>query len=303
MIFVQARSANSPFEPGLKAQHDPPDGPTTAGNVNTWEEGTVSSPINCEIQGDLAILTLNRPEKLNALNYALLDRFLELLDELEADDAVRALVVTGAGERAFSAGADIAEFADSVHRGVGVALREFCRRGQNVTRRLEDYPKPIIAAVNGLAWGGGCEITEAMALTVAAENAQFCKSEIRLGLIPDFGGTQRLPRIVGRKRALEMILSGEPVSAKRAHELCLVNRLAPVGEAVTVALEMAREITRYSAVAVEAALTSVNRGINVSIDEGLAMERAQFARTAATEDIREGISAFLDRRPAHFTGR
>lgn len=263
----------------------------------------MSATVLCEIEGHVAILTLNRPDKLNALSYELLDQLAEWLDRLEADPAVRALVVTGAGERAFSAGADIAEFSHSVRAGVPTALREFCRRGQAITRRLENYPKPVIAAVNGLAYGGGCELTEAMALTVAAEDAQFCKSEIRLGLIPDFGGTQRLPRLIGRKRALELILTAESFSARRAWELGLVNEVVPAGQALPAALALAERIVRYSPTAVEACLNSVTRGLNVAIDEGLAIEASQFARTVPTEDLREGIDAFLGKRPARFTGR
>lgn len=263
----------------------------------------MTSVVEVDYNNEVAVLTLNRPDKLNALNYELLDRLMEVLEEFEGDDFVRAVVVTGAGDRAFSAGADIAEFSHSVARGVGVALREFCRRGQTLTRRLEEFPKPIIAAVNGLAWGGGCEITEAMSMTIADESAQFCKSEIRLGLIPDFGGTQRLPRLVGRKKALEMVLTGEPISARYAFEIGLINRVVPEGEALATAIELARQTTRYSSVAVEACLTAVTRGVNVPIDEGLAIERAQFARTAATEDIHEGIRAFIEKRPAVFANR
>lgn len=262
----------------------------------------MNDTIACERTDGIAILTLNRPDKLNALSYQLLDTLSDLLDDLEADDSVRAVVVTGSG-RAFSAGADITEFSHSVRRGVAAALREFCRRGQTVTRRIESYPKPIIAAVNGLAYGGGCEITEAMALTVAEEHATFCKSEIRLGLIPDFGGTQRLPRIAGRKRALEMILTAEPISARRAWEIGLVNQVVPTGEGLRAALALAGRITRYSPIAVEACLNAVNRGINVAIDEGLAIEASQFARTVPTADLREGIDAFLAKRAPVFTGR
>lgn len=269
------------------------------------DEGFISAMSNiltCNVSDQIATLTLNRPEKLNALNYALLDQLSAHLDMLECDPSVRVVIVTGAG-RAFSAGADIAEFENSVCAGVPEAMRDFCRRGQNVTRRLESYPKPVIAAVNGLAYGGGCEITEAMALTVASDSAEFCKSEIRLGLIPDFGGTQRLPRLVGRKRGLEMILTGDPITAQRAYELGLVNLVVPPKDVVSEAVTLAKKIVRYSPIAVEACLISVNRGINVSIDEGLAIEACQFARTVPTEDLREGMSAFLEKRDAKFIGK
>lgn len=252
--------------------------------------------------GDVVVLTLNRPERLNALDYALIDALSAALDTLEADDAVHGLIVTGAGDRAFSAGADIREFRHSIRAGAGAAVREFCRRGQNLTRRLESYPKPIVAAVNGLAYGGGCEISEAMSLTIAAEDAAFCKSEIRLGLIPDFGGTQRLPRLVGRKHALDMILTGDPISAEQARAIGLVNRVVPKGEVVPEALRWLERVTRHSPLAVEAALASVNRGVNVSIDEGLAIESAHFARLVPTADLAEGIAAFLEKREPRFMG-
>ncbi|PWG61197.1 crotonase/enoyl-CoA hydratase family protein [Sediminicurvatus halobius] len=257
----------------------------------------------CERRDEIAILTLNRPERLNALSYALIDALMATLGELEGDDTVRGIVITGAGDRAFSAGADISEFQHSVRAGPGAAVREFCRRGQEFTRRLESYPKPIVAAINGLAYGGGCEISEAMAYTIAAEDALLCKSEIRLGLIPDFGGTQRLPRLVGRKHALDMVLTGDPITAQRATEIGLVNRVVPKSRVLEEAIGWLRRVTRHSALAVEAALTAVNRGVNVSIDEGLAIESAQFARLVPTQDLAEGIAAFLNKREPEFLGQ
>src|SRR5215813_13520707 len=165
-------------------------------------------PVLFERRDGVAILTLNRPHKLNALDYATVDRLAALLDAIEHDGSIRAVILTGIG-RAFPAGADIAEFSGSVRRGVEAALREFVHRGQALTARIEAYPKPVIAAVNGLAYGGGCEIMEATALAIASERAEFAKPEIRLGMPPTFGGTQRLPRLVGRKRALKMLLDSE----------------------------------------------------------------------------------------------
>src|SRR5437016_761433 len=164
----------------------------------------------------VVLLTLNRPSKLNALNYDLIDRLLELFDTIERDANIRAIILTGAGDRAFCSGADIAGFAPSVRAGQETALRDFVRRGQRLTSRIETFPKPIIAAVNGLAHGGGCEMTEAAPLAIASERAEFCKAEISLGFAPPFGGSQRLPRLVGRKRALRMILTAEPISAAKA---------------------------------------------------------------------------------------
>lgn len=187
----------------------------------------MSDPILLEITDGIALITLNRPDKLNALNYALIDRLMAVLDTIETDAAVGAIILTGAGERAFSAGADIHEFCGSVRQGRDIAARDFVRRGQAMTARLEAFRKPVIAAVNGLAFGGGCEITEAVHLAIVSERAQFAKPEINLGMPPTFGGTQRLPRLAGRKRALELLLTGDPFSPQRALEIGLVNRVVP----------------------------------------------------------------------------
>jgi enoyl-CoA hydratase/carnithine racemase len=249
-----------------------------------------------------ALITLNRPEKLNALNYALIDRLQEVLDDVEIDQEVRAVVLTGAGDRAFSAGADIAGFAPSVRAGAEVALREFVRRGQRLTSRIEGFPKPIIVAVNGLAHGGGCEITEAAPLAIASDQAEFCKAEIRLGFAPPFGGTQRLPRLVGRKRALHMLLTAEPIGAGTALAYGLVNEVVPHSRLIAAAVALADKIAGMSPLAVSACLGSVTRGINVPIDEGLAIEAGHFARMIATRDITEGIDAWLEKRAPRFTG-
>jgi enoyl-CoA hydratase len=250
-----------------------------------------------ERHGSAVLLTLNRPETLNALNYALIDALGAALDELEGDRSVRAILLTGAGDRAFSAGADIAEFATSIEAGVDAALRDFVRRGQRLTSRIESFPKPIIVAVNGISFGGGCEVTEAAPLAVASERARFAKPEIGLGFPPPFGGTQRLPRHVGRKRALEMILTAEPIDANEAARIGLVNRVVPHASLIEEAIALAERIARHSEEAVTASLRSVTRGINGSIDEGLAIEATQFAATAQTDGVRRGISGFLARRP------
>jgi enoyl-CoA hydratase len=256
-----------------------------------------------ETRGPVALVTLNRPAKLNALDYALIDRLMAVLDAIEADDDVRTVVLTGAGERAFSAGADIACFAPGVRRGPAAALREFVRRGQRMTGRIESFPKPIIVAVNGLAHGGGCEITEAAPLALASERAEFCKAEINLGFAPPFGGSQRLPRLIGRKRALRMILTGEPITALEARTFGLVNEVVPHESLREAALALAHTLAAKSPLALAACLGSVTRGINVPIDEGLAIEANYFARMVGTRDIEEGISAWLDKRAPHFTGR
>jgi enoyl-CoA hydratase len=261
----------------------------------------MSDTIHCDIRHRVAILTLNRPEKLNALNYELIDRLIELLDAIESDKAVRVIILTGSG-RAFSSGADIAGFAPSVRQGQEVALRDFVRRGQRMTARIETFPKPIIVAVNGLAHGGGAEITEAAALAIASEKAEFCKAEITLGFAPPFGGSQRLPRLIGRKRALAMILTGKRISAVQAREFGLVNEVVPHERLLEEALQFAEELSEKSPLALAACLGSVTRGINVPIDEALAIEANFFARMVGTRDIEEGISAWLGKRRPQFTG-
>jgi enoyl-CoA hydratase/carnithine racemase len=254
-----------------------------------------NDPVLYDQRHGVAILTLNRPDQLNALNFALIGRFMAHLDAIERDDTVRAVIVTGAGDRAFSAGADIKEFSHSVAAGVEIALRDFVARGQAFTSRIERFPKPIIGAVNGLAFGGGCEMLEAMPLAVAADSATFAKPEINLGFPPPFGGTQRLPRLIGRKRALEMILTGDPITAEEARQAGLVNRVVLKSKLISEAEKLAQRIIEKAPVSVAASLTAVTRGINLSIDEGLAVEAAQFARAAATPAVTDGIARFLAR--------
>ncbi|AQV97547.1 enoyl-CoA hydratase [Cupriavidus necator] len=250
--------------------------------------------IETERVGQHALLVLNRPEKLNALSYALIDALAAHLQACEADDAVRCVILTGKG-RAFSAGADIAGFAPDIAASPERALREFLGRGQALTRQLENFPKPVIAAVNGLAFGGGCEIVEACSLALAADHATFAKPEIRLGFAPTFGGTQRLPRHVGRKRANAMILTGDAIDAATAEHIGLVNRVVPADGLLPACLALADRIAQHSAVAVTASLRAVTRGINVPIDEGLAIEAMQFRVAAASAGAQEGTQAFLDR--------
>jgi len=253
--------------------------------------------------GQHVVLTFNRPGKLNALSYDLIDELMDILNALERDGSVRCLVLTGQGEKAFSAGADIAGFASDVAASPEEAFRNFVARGQALTRRIENYPKPIIAAVNGIAFGGGCEIMEACGLAIAAEHARFAKPEIRLGFPPPFGGTQRLPRHIGRKRANEMILTGDAISAEEALLLGLVNHVVPAHELLAACLQMADRIAENSAVAVTASLRAVTRGLNVSIDEGLAIEAAQFMIAASSQDVREGTAAFVEKRRPVFCHR
>jgi enoyl-CoA hydratase len=262
----------------------------------------MQDPVLIDVADRIATLTLNRPAKLNAINYAMADRLLALLDRIETDTAIGAVVLTGAGDRAFSAGGDIAEFTRSVLAGADTAVRDFVRRGQAMTSRLESFRKPVIVAVNGIAYGGGCEITEAAHLAIASERALFAKPEIKLGMPPTFGGTQRLPRLAGRKRALALLLAGDPFTPAEALALGLVNQVVPATEVLPAARALAQRILRHSPLAIASIITAVTRGINLSIAEGLQVESEQFARMVPTSDLREGLTAWLERRPANYAG-
>lgn len=252
--------------------------------------------VHRETEGPIATLTIDRPAKLNALDYQTIDELATSLQDLEADDAIRAVILTASGERAFSAGADITDLAASLEGGTERALREIVARGQGLTRAIENYGKPLVVAVNGLAYGAGCEITEAAPLAIASEHATFAKPEITLGFPPPFGGSQRLPRHVGRKRALEMILTGEPIDAWYAERIGLINRVVPHHQLLPEARALAERIVRHAPTAVLACLRAVTRGINVPIDEGLGAEASWFAATAPTSGVKDGIDAFLNRK-------
>ncbi|MET9933139.1 MULTISPECIES: enoyl-CoA hydratase-related protein [unclassified Streptomyces] len=252
--------------------------------------------VRIERDDKVVVITIDRERKLNALDCPTIDALLARLDLIDSDDSVRAVIMTGAGHRAFSAGADIPSLAASIAAGPERALREIVRRGHALTRRIEEFPKPVIVAVNGLAYGGGCEITEAAPLAIAAEHATFAKPEITLGFPPPFGGSQRLPRHIGRKRGLEMILTGDPIPAARAAELGLVNTVVPAEELLDAAKDLAGRIVRHAPTAVAACLRAVTRGINLPIDEALAIEAACFAATVPTAGVRVGLRRFLDGR-------
>jgi enoyl-CoA hydratase/carnithine racemase len=265
-------------------------------------DGDGSSVLQRENSGAVATLTLNRPAKLNALNNDLLASIMSALDSIELDPAIRAVVITGAG-RAFSAGADIAAFQRHVEAGPAEAVAHFMRPGHQMTRRVESFSKPIVAAVNGLAFGGGCELVESAHIALAADTATFSKAEINIGIIPTFGGTQRLPRNVGRKAAIELILTGRTFDAVEAARLGLINRVVPEAELLSSAIELATELTSKPPLTVAAALMAIHRGMDASIDDGLAIEEAAFARIVPTHDAKEGVSAFLERRNPAFLGR
>lgn len=254
------------------------------------------NPLRCAVDDGVALLTLNRPAKLNALSYGLIDALLRKLDQIEGDPTIGAIILTGAGDKAFSAGADIAEFSQSVAQGPAVAVRDFVRRGQHLTARLETFPKPVIAAVNGLAYGGGCEITEAVHLSIASETALFAKPEIKLAMPPTFGGTQRLARLAGRKRALHLLLTGDSFSAAEALEMGLINKVVPPRDLLASAHDLARRILLHDGAAIASIIQAVTRGLNMPIGEGLLVEAGEFARLVGGAGLSDGLNTWLNRR-------
>lgn len=255
--------------------------------------------VRVEWDGDLAVVTVDRQEKLNALNADVVAELGQVFTELEADDAVLGVILTGAGEKAFVAGADIGELAqmDSLE-GVQVS-----RAGQEVFLRIERFPKPVLAAVGGYALGGGCELALACHLRLASENARFGLPEVGLGIIPGYGGTIRLARLVGLGRAIEMTLTGDPVGAQRARDLGLVSDVVPRAELLVEAKKLLRRITAKGPVAVRMALASIYHALDVATGEALEYESTLFGLLASTEDMREGMTAFLEKRPPDFRGR
>jgi enoyl-CoA hydratase len=251
-----------------------------------------------ETRDGVAVLTINRPEKMNALNRAVIAELASALRSAGEDDGVRAVVVTGAGEKAFVAGADIAEMAEMS----SAQARAFANEGQALATLMDGLGKPVLAAVNGYALGGGCELALACHIRLAAPNAVFSQPEVGLGLIPGFGGTQRLARIVGEGRALEMVLTGGRVDAAEARRIGLVNQVAEEGSVVDAACAMASTIARQGPVAVGLALDAVRRGGSMPLGEALDYEAALFGLCFASEDMREGTRAFLERRKPEFRG-
>jgi len=245
------------------------------------------------------VVTINRPKVLNALNAATLAELGQALDEAARDDGVRAIVLTGAGPKAFVAGADITELA--VQTPVGG--REHARTGQALFDRIERFGKPVIAAVNGFALGGGCELAMACTIRLASDAAKFGQPEINLGLIPGYAGSQRLPRLVGRGRALELLLTGAPISAEEAFRIGLVNRVVPAGDLDAEARTLAHAIAVKPPIAVRYILDAVATGSELPLAEAARYEATLFGLISTTEDMREGTRAFLEKRPAEFKGR
>jgi enoyl-CoA hydratase len=252
-----------------------------------------------ERDGPVAVVTINRPRVLNALNASTLDELRRAALEFTHDESVRAIVLTGAGEKAFVAGADINELSVMTPTGG----REHALRGQHVFDLIEQLGKPVIAAINGFALGGGCELAMACTLRLAADTAKLGQPEINLGLIPGYAGSQRLARIVGKGRALELLLSGDQVSALEAHRIGLVNRVVPAAELMTEARALAASLAAKAPVAIHYILDAVNGGLEMPFAEAQHFEATLFGLVASTEDMREGTKAFLEKRKAVFKGR
>ena len=252
-----------------------------------------------EVRDGVAFVTINRPEKLNALNDQVITDLAQAAERIATEQTIRGAIITGAGTRAFVAGADIADLAQQgPFDGKARALR-----GQAVLRRLETCGKPVVAAINGFALGGGCELALACHLRIASETAKFGQPEVKLGIAPGYGGTQRLPRLVGKGVALQLILTGETIDAAEAYRIGLVNKVVAADALLAEAERMLRSILQMGPLAVQLAMEAVERGLDMSLEEGLLLEANHFGLLAATKDMKEGLSAFLEKRAPKFEGR
>src|SRR6058998_307444 len=254
--------------------------------------------LTLEVADRVATLTINRPDKLNALNDATIAELGNAIDQIRVDDAIGGVILTGAG-RAFVAGADISELSGQTP----VLGKARARAGQDVFRRFETCPKPVIAAVNGFALGGGCELAMACHIRIASDAAKFGQPEVKLGIAPGYGGTQRLPRLVGKGRAIQLILTGEMIDAAEAYRIGLVNKIVPAADLLAECEKLMRGILAMGPLAVRLAMEAVDQGLEMTLDEGLLLEANHFGLLAATADMKEGTAAFLEKRAAKFQGR
>jgi enoyl-CoA hydratase len=252
-----------------------------------------------ERDGAVAVVTINRPQVLNALNSPTIDDLRRALLGFRHDAAVRAIVITGAGEKSFIAGADINELAVQSP----AQSKEHALRGQHVFNLIENLGKPVIAAVNGFALGGGCELAMACTLRIAADTARIGQPEINLGILPGYGGTQRLARLVGKGAALDLLLTGRNLTAAEALEIGLVNRVVPAARVLAEAKALAAELATKAPVAVQYIIEAVNRGLEGPLDKGQFLEATLFGLVASTDDMREGTKAFIEKRKPDFKGR
>ena len=253
----------------------------------------------CEIKDAVATVTLNRPKVLNALNTATFDDLEDVFTVLAADDGVRVILLTGAGEKAFAAGADINELAEVD----SIAGKQLSLRGQGVFNLIESCGKPVIACINGFALGGGCELAMACTLRLASENAKLGQPEVKLGLLPGYGGSQRLPRLVGKGRALQILLTGDMISAQEAMRIGLVNEVVPLERLLPRAQEVALAIIAVAPLAVRHTIAAVNDGYDLLLADALYLEATHFGQLCATTDKTEGTEAFLAKRKAEWKGR
>jgi enoyl-CoA hydratase len=252
-----------------------------------------------ERDGAVAILTFNRPKVLNALNTQTLAELSSALAAFKDDEGIRAIVLTGSGEKSFIAGADINELAVQTP----IEGKEHARRGQLIFDAIENLGKPVIAAVNGFALGGGCELAMACTIRIAADTARFGQPEINLGIIPGYGGSQRLPRLVGKGIALEILLTGDMVSASRAFEIGLVNRVVPAAELMAEAKKLAQALASKAPIATRYIIEAVNQGLDAPLTVGQYVETALFGAIASSADMKEGTKAFLEKRKAVWQGK
>jgi len=252
-----------------------------------------------EKKNSIAYVTVNRPKVLNALNMATMEELRAAFHDIKNDASIRVVIFTGAGEKAFIAGADIGELA----KHDAVSGKEYTHRGQSVLNLIENLGKPVIACVNGFALGGGCEIAMACTMRIASENAKFGQPEVKLGIIPGYGGTQRLPRLVGKGIAMQLVLTGEMITAQEAHRIGLVNEVVASAELIPRAEAIAQKIIANAPLSVQYAMEAVNKGLEMPLAEGLYLEATLFGVSCATEDKKEGTTAFLEKRPPQFKGK
>ncbi|MGA6993984.1 MAG: enoyl-CoA hydratase-related protein [Candidatus Deferrimicrobiaceae bacterium] len=252
-----------------------------------------------DVSGRIATITINRPKSLNALNRATMQELSAALEEIARGRDVGVVLLTGAGEKAFVAGADVSEMREFTP----LQVLEFSRFGHGVLGNIERLPQPVIGVINGFALGGGCELAMACDILLAADTARFGQPEVNLGIIPGYGGTQRLPRLVGRNIAKEIVLMGEMISAQRAYEIGLVNRVVPQAGLMEAAREIARKILEKAPVALRTAKSVMNRGIDLDLESACALEANAFAVMFSTGDGAEGMTAFLEKRAPAFQGR
>ena len=267
--------------------------------MSTAVAGLTLETVLYEKKESIAYITLNRPKVLNALSHRTWEDLRSALADAQGDASVRGVILTGAGDKAFIAGADISELATAT----AVGAEEASHFGQEVLNLIENLGKPVVAAINGFALGGGCETAMACTLRVASEHAKFGQPEVKLGVLPGGGGTQRLPRLVGKGRALQIILSGEMISAQEAYRIGLVNEVVPAADVIPRAEAILKQIFTNAPLAIKYSLEAVNKGMETSQSEGQALEASFFGLCAGTEDKKEGTQAFLQRRAPQFQGR